>query len=78
MSTWPLATRSHGFPEESFTPVDPRISSTDSDKLVPPCTVKAMLVPLTEALRVPAAEFSVSTLDPSVSVKLKEPGVTRR
>ena len=70
LSIWPLATRFQGLPEESLTPVAARISSTDSDKLVAPCTVKAILVPLTEALRVPAAVLSVATCDPSVSVRL--------
>ena len=68
--TWPLAMRFHALPDPSVTPVDARISSTDSDRLVTPCTVKAMLVPLTEALRLPAAVLSVATCDPSVRVRL--------
>jgi hypothetical protein len=53
-----------------------RSSSTASDRLEqadidgPPCTVKAMLLPLTAALRFPDAELSVPTSEPSVSVNL--------
>ncbi len=70
LSTWPLATRFQGLPEPSLTPVAARISSTDSDRLVAPCTVNETTEPLTAALRVPAVELSVATWDPSVSVRL--------
>jgi hypothetical protein len=76
ISTSPLATRSHGSPDPSLTPDDPRISSTDNDRLDPtdidgaPVTVKLTLEPVTDALRFPAEVLNVPTSEPSVSVRL--------